>query len=332
MSDANTSAPAETGDLDLSAAADMVPDDVFDLPEDLPAEHPEGETAPVTENTIEEEAPAAEPIEGEPQPEPEETETTSEEPQTVTIGGKAIPLEEVERGFLRQADYTRKTQEVAAERQTLQTERETITHERSQLTAILGLATDLLKAHLPPEPDPALIDTDVIGYMQQDRAYKAAMAELQKLAEARQQADAGSAKEREASEKKASEQAREHINSEYRLLQEKVPEVRTAEGHKAFFARAEAAGAHYGLSPDEVRGIVDHRAIIVLQDAARWRELQSKKPAAVERAKAAPPIRTAARQAPGTRSAEAVAAARSRLEREGSIEAAAALLPDDLFD
>ena len=130
MSDANTSAPAETGDLDLSAAADMVPDDVFDLPEDLPAEHPEGETAPVTENTIEEEAPAAEPIEGEPQPEPEETETTSEEPQTVTIGGKAIPLEEVERGFLRQADYTRKTQEVAAERQTLQNERETITHER----------------------------------------------------------------------------------------------------------------------------------------------------------------------------------------------------------
>lgn len=333
MTDANTSAPAETGDLDLSAAADLVPDDAFDLPEDLQEEHPEGESEAVEEVPTEEEGLAsADPVDEDDAAEPEAPEATPEGPQTVTIGGRAIPLAEVEKGYLRQGDYTRKTQEVAAERQALQVERETITTDRQQLTTILDLATDIVKAHLPQEPDPALIDTDVIGYFQQDRAYKAAMAELQKLGDARRTADEASAKERQATDAQAERQTREALVAEYRHLQDKVPEIRTPEGHKAFFAKAEAAGAHYGLSPQDVQGIRDHRALLVLADAGRWRDLQARKPAAVERAKAAPPIRAAARQAPGTRSADAVAAARSRLEREGSIEAAAALLPDDLFD
>lgn len=331
MSDANTSAPAETGELDMSAAADLVPDDAFELAEDSPEEHPEGGTEPGAN----EEAP----VEGEPEddlsPEPttegEQPESTAEGPQTVVIDGKAIPLQEVQNGYLRQADYTRKTQEVAAERQALQAERTTVTNDRQQLASILDLATDIVKAHLPPEPDPALIDTDVVGYMQQDRAYKAAMAELQKLADARKTADAGSTKEREVADEQAQTARNEALATEYRTLQSKVPELRTPEGHKAFFARAEAAGAHYGLSPQDVQGIQDHRALLVLSDAAKWRELQAKKPAAVQRAQAAPPIRAAARQAPGTRSADAVAAARARLERDGSIEAAAELLDDSLF-
>ena len=337
MSDANTSAPAETGELDMSAAADLVPDDAFELAEDSPEEHPEGGTEPganeeaPVEGEPEGDLPPEPTAEGEPTAEPEQPEPTAEGPQTVVIDGKAIPLQEVQNGYLRQADYTRKTQEVAAERQALQAERTTVTNDRQQLASILDLATDIVKAHLPPEPDPALIDTDVVGYMQQDRAYKAAMAELQKLADARKTANAGSDQERQAADEQAQTAQREALATEYRTLQSKVPELRTPEGHKAFFAKAEAAGAHYGLSPEDVRGIQDHRALLVLSDAAKWREMQAKVPAAVKRAQAAPPIRAAARQAPGTRSADAVAAARARLDRDGSIEAAADLLDDSLF-
>ena len=332
MSEANTSVPAETGELDLSAAADLVPDDVFELPEDSEAEHPDGGAEPVapeapSEADPEGEEPAA-PTEGEPPAQAEEPEPTPEGPQTVVIGGKAIPLQEVENGYLRQADYTRKTQEVAAERQTLQAERTAVTNDRQQLASILDLATDIVKARLPPEPDPALIDTDVVGFMQQDRAYKAAMAELNRLAEARRTTAEASTRARQQSDEQAVGATRESLVREYQHLQTKVPELRTPEGHKAFFAKAEAAGAHYGLTPQDVHGIQDHRALLVLADAAKWRDLQAKKPAAVERARAAPPIRTA----PGTRSAEAVQAARVRLERDGSIEAAASLLDDSLFD
>jgi hypothetical protein len=264
--------------------------------------------------------------------EPEAAEPTPENPSTVVIGGRAIPLDEIERGFLRQADYTRKTQEVAVERQTLTAERTTLTSERSQAKAALDLATDLLKAHLPPEPDPALIDTDVIGFMQQERAYKAAMLKLQSLADERQKLDAGTAKEREEATAAARNADSEALATELQQARAKMPEFATPESVKAFFTKAEAYAAHHGVKPEEVNGLRDHRMLLILSDAMKWRDLQDKKPAAVERAKAAPPIRTAPRQASGTRSADQVRAARERLSREGSIEAAADILDDSLFE
>lgn len=337
MSDANTSAPAETGDFDLSAIADSIPDDVFDEAEASAAEQPSSEAEPAAEQPTEPEGEEpAEPAEPETPAEPEATEPAPQEPQAVVIDGKAIPLADVEKGFLRQADYTRKTQEVAAERQTLQSERNTLASERQQAKAVLDLATDLVKARLPQEPDPALIDTDVVGYMQQERAYKAAMAELQKIAEARQALHASEAeksgKARAEVEAKAKQESEATFAEEIRQARAKIPELKSPETAKAFFAKAEAYAAHHGVKPDEVHGLRDHRMLLILSDAMKWRDLQDKKPAAVERAKTAPPIRPAARQAAGTRSAEAVGAARARLEREGSIEAAAALVDDSLFD
>ena len=95
MSDANTSAPAETGELDMSAAADLVPDDAFELAEDSPEEHPEGGTEPganeeaPVEGEPEGDPPAEPTTEGVPPAEPEQPEPTAEGPQTVVIDGKA---------------------------------------------------------------------------------------------------------------------------------------------------------------------------------------------------------------------------------------------------
>src|SRR6185312_9384901 len=49
---------------------------------------------------------------------PTPTETVAETevplaPQTVTVNGVAVPLSEIEQGYLRQSDYTKKTQELA---------------------------------------------------------------------------------------------------------------------------------------------------------------------------------------------------------------------------
>lgn len=330
MLETNTSAPAETGELDLSAIADALPDDAIDLSEDSVPEQTDEDRSAATPAEPEASEPEAEPDQT--PAEPEAAEPTPESPSTVVIGGKAIPLDEVERGFLRQADYTRKTQEVAVERQSLAAERTTLTSERTQAKAALDLATDLLKAHLPPEPDPTLIDTDVIGYMQQERAYKGAMAELQRLVEGRKALDAGTAKEREQTEADAAKADREAFAAELQQARAKLPELATQETAQAFFAKAEAYAAHHGVKPDEIHGLRDHRMLLILSDAMKWRDLQDRKPAAVERAKAAPPIRTAPRQAPGTRSADQVRAARERLSREGSIEAAADMLDDSLFE
>ncbi len=111
-----------------------------------------------------------------------------------------------------------------------------------------------------------------------------------------------------------------------------MPELRTPEGQKAFFADAEKFGEHYGLSAQDIGGIQDHRALRVLKDAIAYRKLQAAKPAALEKVKAAPPIRPAVRQTAGTRNGDQQKRAMDRLRREGTVEAAAETLPDSYFD
>lgn len=50
----------------------------------------------------------------------EKTSTQTEQPTTVEINGEQIDLEELKKGYLRQSDYTKKTQELAEQRRTIE--------------------------------------------------------------------------------------------------------------------------------------------------------------------------------------------------------------------
>jgi len=93
-------------------------------------------------------------------PEPGEAEVLDEEsegvPDPIVIGDKEYTESELEQGLLRQSDYTRKTQELAAQRKALTEEKA----EQERLTdAILSDAhlKEFLKAH--PEAFPTLLRT-----------------------------------------------------------------------------------------------------------------------------------------------------------------------------
>lgn len=71
--------------------------------------------AEVVTETVEQSAPA--PTDA---PEPTQTETqtqTTQAPSVIEIDGKEVPIDELKGGYLRQQDYTRKTQELARERE-----------------------------------------------------------------------------------------------------------------------------------------------------------------------------------------------------------------------
>lgn len=82
-------------------------------------------------------------------------ETTPEEPtQTIKLGDKEVSLKEIEeweRGYLRQSDYTRKTQELANERRKLEEARSL----QEQITANPQLAKQLADEHNITSLDPA---------------------------------------------------------------------------------------------------------------------------------------------------------------------------------
>jgi hypothetical protein len=67
---------------------------------------------PVTEPEVEQESV--------PTDEPKSTEPESNVPQTFDVNGQQVTLEELQRGYLRQSDYTKKTQEISRQQRELE--------------------------------------------------------------------------------------------------------------------------------------------------------------------------------------------------------------------
>ena len=334
-------------DEDLEASADGLADDAFEetgadsLSEYSEDGRPEGGETPGEGET--EEEPESGETEEEPESEPEgegekdKAETGKPAAKIVLSDGTEVTPAEVEAGFLRQADYTRKTQEVARERETVQAERATVTKEAEETGKVLELALVVLNKAVPKKPDPALIHTDAIRYMAEKEAHEAGVRELQALAQAQkahyEKGSKTKTQQTEAQRAKAAADLDAALDAQMALLGKADPELSTDEKRAAFFTRATTESAkHYGLKPEEVGGIQDHRYALILKDALAFRALKTAKPKVLEKVRNAPPIRSGARQAPGERAAGRDQKAWGRLAREGSVEAAAAALPDSLFD
>lgn len=322
MDDGNTPAPAGTATDSAPAPtrtqADIVDDigkaflasdaEAEEQPKDDEAETPEGETA--------EEESTAEGDEAEGQEEDKQEAKTPDDGVRVKLDdGNEVTLGELKRGFLRQSDYTRKTQEVAQDRRAISEAAQRLTQADQTLRQQLDLAVTVLQSSLPQPPDPGLINTDAVGYLQQKAAYDQRMAELNRLAQARTEAE-------QRAQETQSYRFRENVAAEMQALTDKVPEFRSPEKRTAFMTEAaDIASRAYGLSGEEIGNIVDHRQVLVLRDAIAYRKLQSEKMRAVAKAKSAPPIRPAVRQAPGTRQVAEQKSAEQRLRQEGSVDA-----------
>jgi hypothetical protein len=99
---------------------------------------------------------------------------------------------------------------------------------------------------------------------------------------------------------------------------------------------AEIGGKVYGITPDQIGNIISHVEVRILHDAIQYRKIMSSKMEAVSKAKQAPPLRPANRQAPGQKAKAKQEQALSVLRNTGSTEdarmaAAMKVLPDELF-
>jgi len=237
---------------------------------DEPPESPESE--------VPEPAPAPTPPEIAPQP--SETEPpASEEPDDTTVDvvvdgeTETVPLSELKKGYSRQADYTRKTQALAEERKALRSQVEAealaaVQQDRLQYQQGLKQLAQALE-QLQGEPD----WVDLRGklepgeFLKQKADWEASKAQVEKL----------KAHEAEVSRQAQEAQAREYlkvVQAEQDKLRAAIPEWEKPEVAKAEHAKLLAAGQQYGFSEQEIRAVTDHRAILLLRDAMRWRELK----------------------------------------------------------
>jgi hypothetical protein len=184
-----------------------------------------------------------------------------------TINGEKVELtiDELERGYHRQSDYTRKMQEVATTRAAYETAARQSLAMREQLDQGLRATQQLMAASLPQEPDwvalaanadPRVLSIAQIewGKQQQKLQHVASMIQANQQAAAQEWSQSYQARMQDSFEKML------EANPDW-----KDPKVR---------AKGQAEIAEYtsslGFTQDDLKGIVDPRIIGVLRDAARY--------------------------------------------------------------
>ena len=194
----------------------------------------------------------------------------------VKVGGqeKKVPLSELTSGYLRHADYTKRTMELADNRRAFEQEAETARETLAQrdraaserlekIEATLGLAQRLV----PAEPD-------WYDMVQKGRPVAEVQAEqfrYQAITKRVQEAREEYAKAKEAAQSEAAKAADDLRASNLRRVPEVIPEWRDEKVMRADLGRIEKDWIERGGDPAVLARIHDPVVLGTMRDAARYR-------------------------------------------------------------
>jgi hypothetical protein len=234
----------------------------------------EEETAALSDDSLDTEDASSDETDGE-QSELEEDTQEDDKPQvfTVKVDGKEIEvsLDELQKGYSRTQDYTRKTQQVAEARKAAEAELQAVRAEREQYAQLLGALSEQVKAAAEPQIDwDRLYREDPIEYVRQrevmrDNKERAAAieAERQRLSQIAQQ--------------EQMKQLQTVKVKESQALLEAVPSWKDPAKAKAEKAMLIEFGQKMGFTPQELGNIYDHRVVLALRKAALYDQMQAKR-------------------------------------------------------
>lgn len=254
--------------------------------------------------------------------EADENDEADKKPELISVKvdgvEKKVTLDELKRSYSGQ-DYIQKgMQEAAEKRKEAEAVYNALQAEQQKFLDLVNQIQEQGFKSAPKQPDPKLLDTDPIGYMQEQARYQAEMQQFQ----AQQGEVSRMQKQREAMQAQAMQM---HLAEQAKILQERIPEFADPAKAKQVQERLVKIGSEaYGFSEQELGAITDARAVQVLHDAAKWRELQAGKAKAQKEQKAPRNVK------PGAKRPEPVALARKKqlaqAKRTGKLEDFAGLL------
>lgn len=269
-----TSSQSMTAAEAATAFEAMLPLEEGEQPEQEEALEEEQSSEPTEVEESEEENASDDEAEGEESEEDEETEQ-QEQPQkfTVKVDGKEVEvtLEELQKGYSRTEDYTRKTQALAQERKAAQAELEAVRTERAQYSQLLtALQAQLQEAQQPNVDMDRLYQEDPIEWVRQ-RELQRVNAEKMMAIQAEQ---TRLAQEQQKETQKAMQQ---RLMQEKDLLLSAAPELKDPK--VAAKAKAEwiEAGKAIGLTEQELNSVTDHRILLALRKLAAYDSLVNKR-------------------------------------------------------
>jgi copper chaperone CopZ len=258
----------------------------------------------------------------------EEVETSTEAPATipdtamVTLAdGTSISIADLKTNGMFQRVFTKKTEELKAEKTALHEE-----HQRkvSEAENEIRQKRDLIleNYHLIVPKEPVYDPNDPVGFIEETAMYQERMRMLNGLWQQKQQ------EEHQMSEKQQAELA-DYVAEQKQLLVQKLPHLKD-EGKREAFRKdiTDIGGKVYGVTSEEVNAIADARYMQILHDAIAYQKLKAKAATVPKQVAAKPRLVQQQRMAPQAIQDRDRQGRFESLRKSGSIDAAARAIED----
>ena len=251
-------------------------------PEEETLETEEAQPTEVEESQPEEEDESFE--EESEEEEVEESEDTDEEAAedllyAVTVNGEEqeVSLDELMKGYSRQSDYTRKTQEVSEQRKEFDTMKQQMAGEYQQIQAerqhYVQNLQSLMEGSMAGLDKFAevnwelLKETDPIEFVTKKEEFRDSQEKVQRM-----QQEQHAAQQRGAAQ--AQQEHRRVLAEEGAALVKAVPEWGDSEKKEKMASNIRSYAMENGFTKEELDSLIDHRSILVLLKAQKYDKLQ----------------------------------------------------------
>lgn len=219
--------------------------------------------------------------------------------------GSVVTVAELKKGHLRVADYTRKTMEVAQERQAVEEHKSRVSSLEAALIQQREFVASLASQFIPQPPDEEFLHSDPYGYMIAKAAYDKDMQKLQMLQQQRDEAA-------QRQQHETAEQQKVRLEAERVALYEAMPDLKDPKRMEQFQSDVKNVFLkHYGFTLEELDG-ADHRMAKVIRDSIKYQKLLAKRSETKAKVEDKPPVMPSGRR----RSAEG----QQQTERQRNME------------
>ena len=208
------------------------------------------------------------------QSEEEEEQEEGEQPQTFTVkvDGKevSVTLDELQKGYSRTQDYTRKTQQIAEVRKQVEQETHAVRAEREQYAQLLGALQAQLQSSEPQVDLERLYHEDPIEWVRQ----KEVMRERQEKLGAIQSEQQRLSQVAQYEQQRAMEA---QLASQQEALLAALPDWKDPKKAKAEKALVIESAKAAGFTDEDLKSVYDHRLVLLLRKAALFDQMVSKR-------------------------------------------------------
>ena len=224
-----------------------------------------------------------------------------------------VTLDELRNGYSRDADYRQKTEELSHQRKQFQSESEKQRQDYSQKLNELNQKLSTAQVDLNAEINSADLDK-----LYEEDPTEAAKVErkLKKKQDALNQ----SLQQTQAEQK---EQFSSFLQDQQRKLVSKMPEFSDPAKASSLKANMKSTLNNYGFNDQEVAQVYDHRIVMLVNDAMKYRSMQNSKPNIAKKiTKPSKPFSSGVKQGKSEANLKLRRDKFSRLKKSGSMKAA----------